>query len=47
MTRSLANARDGVDRPRYLPRLVELELIDRDRRVIERRIRQAREMRRG
>ncbi len=35
-------ARDGVDHPRYLLRLVELELIDRERRVVERRIRQAR-----
>jgi hypothetical protein len=33
-------ARDGVDHPRYLLRLVELELIDRERRVVERRIRQ-------
>lgn len=35
-------ARDGVDHPRYLLRLVELELIDREQRVVERRIRQAR-----
>ena len=36
-------ARDGVDHPRYLLRLVELELIDRERRLlVERRIRQAR-----
>jgi hypothetical protein len=42
MTRSPACARDGVDHPRYLLRLVELELIDRERRVAERRIRQAR-----
>lgn len=35
-------AHDGVDHPRYLLRLVELELIDRERRVIERRIRQTR-----
>jgi DNA replication protein DnaC len=35
-------ARDGVDHPRYLLRLVELELIDRERRVVERRIKQAR-----
>jgi hypothetical protein len=34
-------ARDGVDHPRYLLRLVELELIDREQRVDERRIRQA------
>ena len=31
-------ARDGVDHPRYLLRLIELELIDRERRVVERRI---------
>ena len=35
-------ARDGVDHPRYLLRLVELELLDRERRVVERRIKQAR-----
>jgi DNA replication protein DnaC len=35
-------AREGVDHPRYLLRLIELELIDRERRVVERRIRQAR-----
>ena len=35
-------ARDGIDHPRYLLRLIELELIDRERRVVERRIRQAR-----
>ena len=35
-------ARDGVDHPRYLLRLLELELIDRERRTIERRIRAAR-----
>ena len=35
-------ARDGVDHPRYLLRLLKLELIDRERRLIERRIRQAR-----
>lgn len=35
-------ARDGVDHPRYPQRLVELELIDRERRVVERRTRQAR-----
>ena len=34
-------ARDGVDHPRYLLRLLELELIDRERRLVERRIRQA------
>ena len=35
-------AREGVDHPRYLLRLIELELIDRERRTIERRIRAAR-----
>jgi DNA replication protein DnaC len=35
-------ARDGVDHPRYLLRLLELELIDRERRLVEWRIRQAR-----
>src|SRR3954449_12556328 len=35
-------ARDGVDHPRYLLRLIELELIERERRTIERRIRAAR-----
>ena len=35
-------ARDGVDHARYLRRLVELELIDRERRTVERRIRAAR-----
>jgi len=35
-------ARDGVDHPRYLLRLLELELIDRERRLVDRRIRQAR-----
>jgi DNA replication protein DnaC len=35
-------ARDGVDHTRYLFRLVELELLDRERRVTERRIREAR-----
>lgn len=35
-------ARDGVDHPRYLLRLIELELIDRERRNVERRIRAAR-----
>lgn len=34
-------ARDKVDYPRYLLRLCELERIDRERRNIERRIRQA------
>ncbi len=35
-------AQEGVDHPRYLLRLIELELIDRERRTIERRIRAAR-----
>jgi DNA replication protein DnaC len=35
-------ARDGVDHPRYLLRLIELELIDRERRTVEQRIRAAR-----
>ncbi|MGB8365646.1 MAG: IS21-like element helper ATPase IstB [Rhizomicrobium sp.] len=35
-------AREGLDHTAYLLRLVELELIDRERRVVERRIRQAR-----
>jgi DNA replication protein DnaC len=35
-------AAGGVDHVRYLVRLTELELIDRERRMIERRIRQAR-----
>lgn len=35
-------AREGVDHPRYLLRLAELELIDRERRMVERRIRAAR-----
>ena len=35
-------ARDRVDHSRYLLRLVELELIERERRLIERRIKQAR-----
>ncbi len=35
-------ARDGVDHPRYLLRLVELELLDRERRMVERRIKAAR-----
>ena len=37
-----ACASEGVDQPRYLLRLVELELLDRERRVVERRIREAR-----
>jgi DNA replication protein DnaC len=36
------DARDGLDHVRYLLRLVELELLDRERRVVERRIREAR-----
>ena len=35
-------AKDGTDHPRYLLRLVELELIDRERRMINRQIRAAR-----
>jgi DNA replication protein DnaC len=35
-------ARGGIDHPRYLLQLVELELIDRERRIVERRIRAAR-----
>ena len=35
-------AREGIDHAAYLLRLVELELIDREQRVVERRIRQAR-----
>jgi len=35
-------AQGGIDHPRYLLRLVELELIDRERRMVERRIRAAR-----
>jgi hypothetical protein len=34
-------AAEGVDYPRYLLRLAELELIDRERRMIERRIKAA------
>ncbi len=34
-------AAEGVDHPRYLLRLAELELIDRERRMIERRIKAA------
>ena len=34
-------ARDGVDHPRYLLRLAELELIERERRMIDRQIRAA------
>ncbi len=35
-------ATEGVDHPRYLLRLAELELIDRERRMVERRIKEAR-----
>jgi DNA replication protein DnaC len=35
-------AAEGVDHPRYLLRLGELELIERERRAVERRIREAR-----
>ncbi len=35
-------AAEGVDHPGYLLRLSEQELIDRDRRMVQRRIRQAR-----
>ena len=35
-------AAEGVDHPTYLLRLAELELLDRERRMVERRIRQAR-----
>ena len=35
-------AREGLDHPRYLLRLAELELIDRERRMVERRIRASR-----
>jgi DNA replication protein DnaC len=35
-------ADSGVDHPRYLLRLIELELIDRERRTVERRMRAAR-----
>src|SRR5262249_52455016 len=33
---------EGVDHPRYLLRLAELELIERERRMVERRIKEAR-----
>ena len=35
-------ATEGVDHTRYLQRLAELELIDRERRMVERRIKAAR-----
>ena len=34
-------AAEGVDHVRYLARLTELELIDRERRMVERRIKSA------
>ena len=34
-------AAEGVDYPRYLLRMTELELLDRERRATERRIQQA------
>jgi len=39
---AMDSARDSADYPRYLLRLCELERIDRERRNVERRIRQAR-----
>ncbi len=35
-------AEQGIDHPRYLLRLAELELIERERRMVERRVRAAR-----
>ena len=35
-------AAEGLDHVQFLARLVELEMIDRERRLVERRIRQAR-----
>ena len=35
-------AAEGVDHPRYLMRLTEMEMIDRERRMVERRIKAAR-----
>jgi DNA replication protein DnaC len=35
-------AAEGVDHPRYLMRLAEMEMIDRERRMVERRIKVAR-----
>ena len=35
-------AAEGVDHPQYLPRLAELELIDRQQRMVQRRVRAAR-----
>jgi DNA replication protein DnaC len=37
-----ACAREGVDHPRYLMRLAEMEMMDRERRMVERRIKAAR-----
>jgi DNA replication protein DnaC len=34
-------AADGVDHPRYLMHLAEMEMIDRERRMVERRIKAA------
>lgn len=34
-------AAEGIDHPRYLLRLAEMELIDRERRMVERRIKAA------
>ncbi len=36
------SAHDGVDHVRFLLRLVELELVDREQRMVERRIKAAR-----
>src|SRR5450631_2925807 len=36
------SAAEGVDHPRYLMRLAEMEMIDRERRMVERRIKAAR-----
>ena len=38
---ALQCAQEGVDHPRYLLRLCELEVLDRERRAMERRIRNA------
>ena len=35
-------AAEGVDHPRYLMRLAQMEMIDRERRMVERRIKAAR-----
>ena len=43
MTKSPSKcAAEGIDHVRYLLRLAELELIDRERRMVERRIKAAR-----